>query len=340
MTLKDIASQLNLSVSTVAKALRDSPEISEATKKTVSEKAKALNYQVNSFASSLRRTSSKTIAVIVSQINDFLGTLMEGIEYVAHEKGYHVLIYLTHDDLKKEVAITKLLQNGKVDGIMMSITQQTTSQIQHLEELKEKDIPLVLIDHVIDTVDAPQVITNDYDSCAWATEHLIKNGCKRIAFLAISQTSHSNSNRINGYMDTLKKHNLPVDDTLFVNCTGSDMENKGLIRKLLAANNKPDGILATVEQQAIDIYEICHELNLNIPYDIKVACFSNSKAASVFNPPLTTINKPAYEIGREAAIILFKLLEKKRHHFLLEKTVINSKLEKRLSTGNNCESIA
>ena len=332
MNLKEIASQLNLSFSTVSKALRDSHEISEATKKIVLAKAKELNYQVNPFASGLRKQKSKTIAVVIPEVvNDFFGPVINGVESIAQEKGYHVLIYLTHENMKKEVAITKLLLNGRVDGVLISISEQT-SDTMHLEELKEKEIPLVFFDRVVEHIDAPKVTTDDYFSGANATEHLIENGCRRIGFLSISQNLSISNKRMNGYLDALKKHNLPIDDSLVINCTGNDEKNKDLIRQLLRRSNRPDGIFASVEKLAIDTYEICEELNLSIPHDMKVICFSNLKTAGLLNPSMTTITQPAYEIGREATAILFRLIEKKRHHFLLEKTVINSKLIERNST--------
>jgi len=330
MNLKQLAKELNLSISSVSKALRDSHEISISTKKAVLAKAKEMNYQVNPFASSLRKQKSKTIAVVVPEVaNDFFGPVISGIESVAQEKGYHVLIYLTHEDMQKEVAIIRLLQNGRVDGIMISLSEQTTSTA-HLEELKE--MPLVFFDRVAEHIDAPKVTTDDKNSGFTATEHLIKNGCKRIAFLSISQNLSISKKRLNGYLEALKKNKIERDNSLILNCTGDDKKNNNSIRKLLKRKNRPDGIFATVEKLAISTYEICEELKLKIPREIKVICFSNSQTADFLNPSLTTITQPAFEIGKEAATILFKLVEKKRHHFLLENTMLNSKLIVRNST--------
>jgi LacI family transcriptional regulator len=233
--------------------------------------------------------------------------------------------------MKKEVAITKILQNGRVDGVLISISEQT-SDAMHLQELEEKEIPLVFFDRVVEHMDSPKVTTDDYNSGANATEHLIENGCKRIAFLSISQSLSISNKRMNGYRSALTKHNLPIDDSLVINFTGNDLTDKELIRQLLKSPARPDGIFASVEKLAIETYEICEELQLKIPADVKVICFSNLKTAGLLNPSMTTITQPAYEIGREAAAILFKLVEMKGHHFLLEKTVINSKLVERNST--------
>jgi LacI family transcriptional regulator len=332
MNLKEIASQLNLSFSTVSKALRDSHEISAATKKLVLAKAKELNYEVNHFASSLRKQKSKTIAVIIPEVvNDFFGPAINGIESIAQEKGYHVLIYLTHEDLKKEVAITKLLQNGRVDGILISISEQTLD-VKHLEEFKEKQIPLVFFDRVVEKMQVPKVTTDDYQSGVNATEHLIENGCEKISFLSITESLSISNKRLNGFLDALTKHDLPINKNLIINCPGNDVKNKNLIRDLLKRKNRPDGIFASLEKLAIDVYEVCEELNLNIPKDVKIICFSNLKTAGLLNPSMTTITQPAFEIGKEAATILFNLIEGKAHDFSTKQIIINSKLIVRNST--------
>jgi LacI family transcriptional regulator len=332
MNLKQFAKELNLSISTVSKALRDSHEISVPTKKVVQAKATELNYQVNPFASNLRRQKSNTIAVVIPEVvNGFFGRVINGVESIAQEKGYHVLIYLTHENMQKEVAIAQLLQNGRVDGIIISLSAQT-SDTTHLEALKLKEIPLVFLDRIPEHIDAPKVSTDDYDCSIKATEHLIENGCKRIAFFSIPQNLSISNKRLSGYQQALKKNNIKQDDSLILYCGEDDAKNNDLIRRLLEGKNKPDGIFASIEKLAITTYEISGELGLNIPKDMKIITFSSSYMAGLLNPSLTTITQPAYEMGREAAAILFKLVEKKRHHFLLERTILNSKLIERNST--------
>jgi len=333
MNLKQLAKELKLSISTVSKALNDSHEISAATKRIVLAKAKELNYQVNPFASSLRKQKSNTIAVVIPEVvNDFFGPVINGIESIAQEKGYHVLIYLTHEDMKKEVATIKLLQNRRVDGILMSLSEQTCNT-EHLEELQE--MPLVFFDRVAEHMDVPKVTTDDYHSGIKATEHLIQNGCDRIAFLSISPDLSISRKRRDGYFEALKKHRIEQHTNMVIHCTGGDDTQGDLIRKLLKRKNRPNGLFASVEKLALSAYEICNELKLKIPEDIKIICFSNSQTAPLLNPSLTTITQPAYEMGREAATILFKLVEQKRHHFLLENTELNSVLIARNSTRVN-----
>jgi LacI family transcriptional regulator len=334
MNLKLLAKELNLSFSTVSKALRDSHEISSRTKEKVLAKAKELNYQVNPLASNFRKQKTKTIAVIIPEVvNDFFGPVINGVESIAQEKGYHVLIYLTHEDMDKEVAIANLLQNGRVDGIMISLSAKT-SNTDHLQVLYEKGVPLVSFDRVVEDIEVPKVITSDFKSSVEATQHLIDNGCKRVAFLSIEQSLSISNKRINGYREALSVNAMAVDESLIVFCDGEDdSSDKELLRNLLSRPDRPDAIFASIENLAINTYQICEELGLRIPFDVKVLCFSNLKTAGLLNPSMTTITQPAFEIGREAAAILFKLVEKKGHHFLLEQTVIDSTLVKRNSTS-------
>lgn len=214
---------------------------------------------------------------------------------------------------------------------MISLSSQTV-EINHLEELKEKQIPLVFFDRVAEDIASPKITTDDYNSGILATEHLIENGCKRIAFLAISNNLSISNRRLNGYLDSLRKAGYKNDNKMIIQCNHDDEENKNQIRKLLKRKNRPDSIFASVEKLAVFTYEICEELKLNIPADIKIISFSNLQTAALLYPSLTTITQPGFEIGREAAAILFKLIEKKGHNFLLEKTVLKSKLIERNST--------
>jgi LacI family transcriptional regulator len=332
MNLKQLAKELNLSISAVSKALRDSHEISVTTKAIVLAKAKELNYQANPFASSLRKQKSKTIAVVIPEIaNNFFSLVINGIESIAQERGYHVLIYLTHEDMQKEIAITKLLQNGRVDGIMMSLSSQTSNSL-HIEELKNKDIPVVLFDRVADNINCPKITTDDYQSGFSATEHLIKNNCNQIAFLSISNNLSISNKRKSGYLDALLKSDKIIDNSIIVEFNHDDDNNKKLIRKLLTKKNRPDGIFASIEKLVLATYEICNELNIRIPEDLKVIGFSNLKTAALLRPSLSTITQPAFEMGREAASILFKLIEKRGFNIILEKTTLKSELILRDST--------
>lgn len=329
--LKHLAKELGLAISTVSRALRDSHEISQETKDRVRALADQLGFHPNPHASGLRESKSRTIAVIVPEIeNNFFSQAINGVELVAQQKGYHVLIYLTHEDFSLEKSILQLLRNGRVDGLMISISNTTTS-FDHLRACKDAGLPLVFFDRVFDDIDVPKVTTDDCEVSFKATEHLIKKGCTRIAFLSMSDSLSISKRRYAGYKKGLEKFQANGWEQV-VECSSDDEENRGLIRKLLQQEHPPDGIFAAVEKFAINTYQVCNELGIHIPGKLKVVSFSNLSATALFHPPLTTIVQPAYEIGREAAAILFKLIEKKKLLPAERNVVLLSQLIARKST--------
>ncbi|MEO5684649.1 MAG: LacI family DNA-binding transcriptional regulator [Chitinophagaceae bacterium] len=333
VNIKKLAKILNLSISAVSKALRDSHDISKETKEKVIALAKELNYQPNPYASSLRKHKSKTIAVIIPEIaNNYFTLAINGIESIAQEKNYHVLIYLTHEDVKKEVALTKYLHGGRVDGVLISVSNTTTADYTHLQQLEENGLPIVFFDRVVEAFNTVKVTTDDYESSYLATKHLIDQGCKKPAHLAMSENISIGKKRKKGFMQALIDHGLPADESLIIECVNDEQQDLDLITDLLQ-HKKPDGVFAAVERYALGVYAACRQLQLSIPKDVKVICFSNLKTASFLHPSLTTITQPAFDIGKEAAAVLFKALEKKNFSLTDESIVIKSTLVVRESTG-------
>lgn len=309
INLKQLAKALNLAPSTVSRALRDSHEISPETKDRVKKLAAELGFEPNPFASSLRQSKSKTIAVIVPEIeNNFFSQVMNGIEKIAQSKGYHVLIYITHEDFNREKSILQLLRNGRVDGIIMSISNSTLS-FEHIDEYVRAGGPIVTFDRVYEGLDVPSITTDDIPTSRKATEHLLAAGCKRIAFFCLDQSLSISSRRKAGYLEALKKRGLE-DQQIILECSGNDEKNRVLIRNLLQ-KQKPDGIIAVAEKLIINAYEVCHEMKIPVPGKIKLISYSNSPATALLDPPLSTIVQPSRAMGQEAAKALFKLIEKK-----------------------------
>lgn len=332
VNLKKLAEELNLAVSTVSRALRDSHEISQETKDRVKALAVKLGFQPNPHASSLRQNKSKTIAVIVPEIqNNFFSQVLNGVEEVAQQKGYHVLIYLTHEDYDREKDILNVLRNGRVDGLMISVSNNTIN-FEHLEAFRESGMPLVFFDRVCEKMDVPGVTTDDAEASFKATEHLIRSGCKKIAFLSMAGNLSISSRRKSGYSKALIKYKLPGDE-IIIECGPNDETNRGKIRELLQNDQRPDGIFAAVEKFAVNTYEVCQELHIYLPRQLKVISFSNLSAAALFDPPLSTIVQPAYEMGRESAAILFKIIEKKLLLPNEKRLTIPSKIVERKSTA-------
>lgn len=332
ITLKTLAKALNLSTSTVSRALKGSHEISQSTQQMVKALADELGYSPNFSASSLRQSKSKTIAVIVPEIqNSFFSQALNGIEEIALKKGYHVLIYLTHEDVSKEKEILKLLRNGRVDGLLISVSN-TTNSFEHLQDILHNEVPLVCFDRVAESIAVPHVTTDDQDAAWQATEALLAKGCRRIAFLSMSSSLSISNYRKIGYLKALQQKGL-ANESMVVECGANDEANKKIIRDLLQSKKAPDAIFATVEKLAINTYEVCRELQLSIPEELKVISFSNLAATALFNPALSTIVQPAHAIGKEAASILFKLIEKKPLYASEQKVVLPSGIVHRDSTS-------
>lgn len=221
INIKNLAAELNLSISTVSKALRDSYEISAETKKRVVELAEKLSYVPNHHASSLRSKKSKLIAVVISEVADsFFAQAINGIEAVAQENGYNVLIYLTHESLLKEQTILKDLQCGWVDGVLMSVSAETEDTL-HIQELLSNQVPLILFDRVCEDIETAKVTTNDSESSYEATKHLIEGGCKKIALLSVSNTLSISNERIKGYKQALATCNKSFNPADIILCAKS-----------------------------------------------------------------------------------------------------------------------
>lgn len=332
VNLKKLAEELNLAISTVSRALRDHHDIKQETKDRVKLLAASLGYQPNPFASSLRQNKSKTIAVIIPEIqNNFFSQVMSGIESVAREKGYHVLIYLTHEDAVREKEILNLLRNGRVDGIMISVSN-TTSNFEHLNACRESGMPMVFFDRVCENMKVPRITTDDAEISFKATELLIKKGCKKIVFLSMAHTLSISIRRRSGFDRALVKHGL-ADCGIAIECSLDDDDNRRKIRELLQSEAKPDGIFSTAERCAFYAYEVCKEIKVRIPDQLKVVSFSNLSAAALFDPPMTTVVQPTYEIGKEGASMLFKVMEKKILLNKENKMIIPSHIVERRSTS-------
>ena len=332
MNIKELAKILNVSPSTISKAFRNSYDISSETRERVLEKAKELNFQPNAFASSLRTQKTKTIAVVLPEIaNNFFTLVINGIEAVAQKQGYNVLIYITHEDAQKEKDFINSIQSGRVDGVLISLSKGT-NDFSHLAALDEKGIPVVYFDRVLESEGMINVTTNDYDGGYMATEHLIQQGCKRIAHLLFNTHLSITERRRQGYLQALSDNKLPASEELILYCTGNVAEDYETIKTVLTSNHPPDGIFSSIEKLAMLSYEVCNAMSISIPEDIKIITFSNLETASLLNPSLTTITQPAYEIGENAAMILFSLLTKKPKTIRNESIVLESQLIKRGST--------
>ncbi|WP_194778268.1 LacI family DNA-binding transcriptional regulator [Pararhodonellum marinum] len=334
INIKYLAKQLNLAPSTVSRALNDSYEISEKTKVRVLALAKELNYHPNPYARSLRDHKSYTIAVIIPErINNFFAQVIDGIEKVTRQHGYHLLVYNTHEELDIERKILSFLLNGRVDAIVMSVSSQT-SKIDHLLQLYQKKLPVIFFDRICDEFPTTKFITNDYQSGYDGTKHLIQKGCQRLVFLTLSKDLSISKERLRGFKVALKDYGMEFSPNQVIVCMQEEDENIKLIGDLLGSEDRPDGILASVEKLAVAIYKAVRNTSLKIPQDLKLISFSNMKIADILDPPLSTISQPAMEIGIACADLLMKKLTKKDHPEFEDRIImIPSKITIRRSSG-------
>jgi LacI family transcriptional regulator len=319
----------------VSRSLRDSYEISESTKQKVKALAVKLNYEPHPYASGLRRHKSKTIAVVVPDVaNNFFSRVFSGIESVSIENSYHVLIYLTHESYEKEVNYTRHLLNGRVDGVILSLASNTKN-FDHIHALRDSGIPVIFFDRVNNEINTTKITTNDFDISYAATELLAKRGCKKIAHLTTSLHLTTTQKRRDGYLAACEKFQLAIEEGLIIEETFDEIETEIKLKALLTGKEPPDGIFAAVEKLSLIPYKVCRELNIIIPDDLKIIAFANTNAAAYFQPPLSTITQPAFEIGKEAALILINHLEKKKIPILDTTIIVPSTIIERDSTQGN-----
>ncbi|MBC7829578.1 MAG: LacI family DNA-binding transcriptional regulator [Chitinophagaceae bacterium] len=309
-TLSDIARELNITAATVSRALNDHPRIKETTKKAVREAAVKLNYQPNKLASSLRLGKSNIIGVIIpsAEIN-FFGSVIHGIEKMANENNYNVLIYQTNELYEYEKRGVQTFLQSQVDGILASISKETIN-LDHYNEIKKRGVPLILFDRVSDALDVSSVVVDDYAGAFAATKHLIEQGCKRIAHIGGQQHVNIFNQRLKGYIDALNTHNIPVNEDLIVYGKVSIDSGKECMKKLLEGSQRPDGVFAVEDFTALGAMQAIKNANKKMPEEIAIIGFANEAFGEYLTPSLSTVNQQTIRMGEEAARLFFEGLDK------------------------------
>lgn len=310
LTLKQIARELDVSISTVSKALRDSHEISEDTRQKIKAFAKLYNYKPNNIALSLKNRKSKTIGVIIPEIvHHFFTTVISGIEQVANEQGYHVIICMSNNSFDKEVINMELLANGSIDGFIISVAKETQQKedYHHLTEVINQGMPLVMFDRVIEQINCDKVIIDDVIGAKKAVQRLIDLGCKKIAIISTVDYVSVGKLRTQGYIQTLNENDIEIDENLILKV--EDFEKSEEEIKVFLADKDIDGLFAVNEHFAIYAIRAFTERGLKIPEDVSVIGFTNGELSKLSNPGLTTVSQHGAEMGAQAASLLIKKLE-------------------------------
>ena len=333
-TLKQIAKELHVSVSTVSKALNDSPEISEQTKIRIKEYAKLKNYKPNVIGLNLKNRKTKTIGVIIPNIlNSFFAKVFSGIEKIADEKGYNVIMCISNESLKKEVHTLDMLSNGTIDGFILAISEeaQKLQEYNHFTAIINEGTPIVMFDRIVDEVICDKVIVDDFDSALNSTQHLINIGCKNIALLSSIDNLSVGKLRAEGYLQALKNNKIAINPNLILRMD-SEEALKEKIEEIFD-NNVIDGIFALDENDSVAALKIGLKKGYKVPEELSIIGFADGILASRrLSPSLTTVSQYGVEIGEESARLLINRLESKEENLPYETVVIKTQLREREST--------
>jgi LacI family transcriptional regulator len=332
-TLKQIAKELGVSVSTVSKALNGSPEISEPTKQRVQEYAKLKNYKPNVIGLSLKNRKTKTIGVIIPNIlNSFFAKVFSGIEKVADEKGYKVITCISNESLEKEINALEMLSNGTIDGFILSMAEesQKLKKYGHFTSIINEGTPIVMFDRIADEVNCDKVVVDDFESAVNATQHLIKTGCKKIALLSAIENLSVGKLRAQGFYKAMKDNGLKVDENLVVLAN----DNEGFNARIggFFIKNKPDGVFALDEHTSVTAMKLGIQNGYKIPQDLSIIGFADGVWSRRMTPSMSTVSQHGPEIGEVAAQLLIDKLESDQETFTFTTTTINTELRQRDST--------
>ena len=307
ITIKDIARELGVSVSTVSRALQNHPDISERTKELVRDCAHKMNYKPNMMASNLRTSKNTTIGVVIPELNHhFFASVLDGIEQTANEAGYNVLICQSSESVEKEEQNVQMLLNGRVAGMLVGVSKQTI-RLNHLQEVIDNGVPLVLYDRPCPSLPCDQVVSDDYAGAYNAVEYLIQTGCRRIMYFSSPMQLEVAHRRYQGWRDALQRYGLYQDGGAILTCdtrAQAIIETPGVMR-----TQQPDAIFCVNDNCAAGVLYAAQILGLKIPEDLSICGFSNAPLCRTTSPMLTTVEQHGVEIGRRAMLCLLRRLE-------------------------------
>ena len=334
ITLKKIAKEFDVSISTVSKALKDSHEISEEVKEKIKAFAKYYHYKPNSLALNLRNQKTKTIGVIIPQIvHHFFSKVISGIEHIANEKGYNVMICLSNESYEKEVLNMEMLANGVVDGIIVSVAKQTEEKADytHFKELINNGIPLVLFDRKIDEIKCNKVLVDDFGGGYMAAQHLIDIGCKKIAIVTTPNHVTVGNIRKEGYIKALTDNDIDVNENFIIK-VNEEHSIAEQIKEIFEHSDLPDGIFAVNEIYAATAVKIAKNRGLNVPDDVAIMGFTDGLISEFSSPQLTTVAQHGFTMGEKSMEILLDELNHQDADYQYKTNIISTDIVIREST--------
>ena len=332
-TIRDIAIKLNISISTVSRALRGVADVNPATKKAVEEMAKRLNYEPNRVAQSLRIKRTNTLGIIVPEIAlHFFSSAISGIQEEASRHGYSIMICQSLESYETEKQNVHMLASNRVDGMLISMSSQT-DDFSHIQQLINKDIPVVLFDRVNDLLPVSKVVVDDHDGAFKAVDHLAKTGCKRIAYIGGPTSFYISNQRKKGYLDALQQNDRETNDDLIVHCRDLHDDPAVHVKRLLdlPEGQRPDAFFCFNDPIAVTTLQILKSRMIRIPDEVSVIGFTNEPVSAFIEPSLTTVSQPSHAMGKKA-IELFIEQRQDPEHFEPVTAIMKTDLIVRHST--------
>jgi len=331
VTIKDIARELGVSPSTVSRALKDHPDISEETRRHVKELADRMKYKPNAIALSLKNRRSNVVGVIIPQIvHYFFSSVISGIEEVAGKYGYSVMIAQSNELFDKEVEAMAALADGRIDGLLISISKETV-KYEHLRQFKEEGIEIVFFDRVPDDFKSDSVVIDDFQGALKAVQHLIDSGHKRILHLAGPQTRLIGRKRLKGYLQALENNRIPFDEKLVVSCDSFDAA-LNVLPELVSSGLQFDAVFTVNDFTAAGVIQALKKLGKHIPEDMAVVGYGDDDIAKMIDPTLTTVRQPGKEMGARAMELLHKRLSSLEENHDIISEVLQAELVQRNSS--------
>jgi LacI family transcriptional regulator len=335
VTIYDIAREMGVSSATVSRSLKDHPSISDKVKKKIQEKAEAMGYRTNTFASNLRTKKTYTLGVIVPRLDsNFMSTVLAGIEKIASENGYNLIISQSFESQKKEVANAITLYNSRVDGLVVSLAADTTD-MNHFTRYIDKKIPLLFFDRVCDNLDCMNLIIDNYKMGYEVTRHLLEQGCRKIMHITGNQNRNVYFDRLRGYKKALEEYQLPFNPEMVIETNLSINDGINIAHEIVKSENRPDGIFIANDACASGCMAILKSNGINIPNDIAIAGFNNDPISQLVEPKLTTVNYPGHEMGEMVAKLMIDHLNGTSNMLLTNQIILRSELLIRESTIKN-----
>lgn len=321
VTIKDIAKALNISTSTVSRALRNLPDVSPETKKAVIKLSEEWDYYPNAVALSLVKKRTNIIGVIVPNIlTHFFSSAISGIQEVAAESGYNVMITQSGELVETEISNVNTLISSRADGLLISHSA-TTKNSEHFQMIVDRGVPLIFFDRAWDEMDVTKVTVDDYVGAKLVVNHLLSEGNTRIAFISGPFTLNISKQRLAGYKDTLLKNKISVDESLIVETNLSQEEVEKATKKLLSLDERPDAIIGIIDSVAIISMTVLKEAGLKIPEDIAVIGFGDEPISSLISPTLSSLNQYSHELGRLAAKEILNQIASVGHELYLSRNL-------------------